>query len=58
MSGWIPDETPILESVFVDVADGATDINRVVSLGLPDWYWVPLSWSELMDWTDERLGRL
>lgn len=50
-------ETPILESVFVDVAPDAAGIADVISEGLsPDvahWFFLPLSYPELLEWTEE-----
>lgn len=49
----IATETPILESVFVALADNATDIGTVFdalgNLPLPDWATSPLSYAELAE---------
>lgn len=47
------DETPILESVFVDLAPNAVCIADVADGILATWYWIPLSYQELLEWTDE-----
>lgn len=50
-------ETPILESVFVDLAPNAADITDIISEGMPladvYWYFVPLSYGELVEWSEE-----
>ena len=50
-------ETPILESVFVDCAPNAACIADVISEGMPlaeiYWYFVPLSYAELAAWASE-----
>jgi hypothetical protein len=50
----IPDETPILESVFVDFAPEAMDIRDIARTNsIDDWFWSPLSYRELLEWTEE-----
>jgi hypothetical protein len=43
MTAWIPEETPILESVFVDLADNADFIETIVFWDgdncFADWVW-------------------
>jgi hypothetical protein len=55
-------DTPILESVFVDLAPNAANISDVISEGMPVadifWYFVPLSYVELAEWTAELAGAL
>lgn len=54
------DETPILESVFIDLAPNAADITDIVSEDMPlrdiYWYFVPLTYRELAEWTVERMA--
>jgi hypothetical protein len=53
------DETPILESVFVDLAPNAISIQDLATSALDGadcldrWYWQPLSYRELLEWTQE-----
>jgi hypothetical protein len=52
------DDTPILESVFEDLAPDAVSISDIIEDGLPlgdmYWYFVPLCYRELLEWTQER----
>jgi hypothetical protein len=47
-------ETPVLESVFVDLAPDAIDIRNIVrDDSIDTWYWSPLSYRELLEWMEE-----
>lgn len=50
---WIPEDTPVLEAVFVAVSPDAIDIRDVFTAGLTadDTYGLhrPLAWWELLD---------
>jgi hypothetical protein len=53
------DEAPILESVFADLAPDAVSIQDIATGALDGancldhWYWEPLSYRELLEWTQE-----
>jgi hypothetical protein len=54
------DETPILESVFVSLAPDAVSITDIITAeplfdGSHDygWFFEPLSYRELLEWTSE-----
>jgi hypothetical protein len=54
MMFWTPDETPVLESVFVDLAPEAIDIRDIARANsVDDWFWSPLSYRELPEWSEE-----
>lgn len=42
-------DTPILESVFTDLADDAEDFDTILTV----WPLLALSYTELADWTEE-----
>ena len=57
----VPARLPDPESVFVTHAPDAVDVagpNGIATYRLAEWYWAPLSYQELAEWTDELTAEL